>query len=159
MHTRNSITIRYATIEDIKIIQDFQIRMEHYIEEEPSPDAVGKAGVEFILSNAPKHGFYIVAEFGENIAGCLRISFERSVSSNGFFWWIQNVYVHESYRKIGVFQKLYREVIRLAEEATDVVEIKLHVHTNNPNAIGAYEKAGMDKSPEFVYIHKMKMNE
>ena len=150
-----NISVRLATINDLKKIQEFQVKMEHHIEKFPMPDALGVAGVEYILSN-PNQGFYIVAELKNVLLGCLGISFERSVSSNGFFWWIQNVFVDEGSRGNGVFQILFDEVLKKSKKSKDVVSIKLHVHINNPSAIKAYEKAGMKRSPEYPYIYKVK---
>ena len=151
----NEDTVRIAKLQDLKELQNLQIDMEHTIEDEPYPDKLGKLGVEYILNN-PEQGFYLVAENPNNIIGALRISFERSVSRNGFFWWIQNVCVDKDYRGKGVFQKLHNEVVELAKKNKEVVAIKLHVHTNNISAIKAYEKAGMKKTPEYPYIFNLK---
>lgn len=149
------INIRFAKSSDITNIQDFQVKMEHTIEEHPSPDETGKAGAKYILEN-PDEGFYLVAGFGDKIVGCLRISFERSVSNNGYYWWIQNVFVEDEYRGKGIFKYLFDRVIDLAKKKENVVTVKLHVHTNNPRAIKAYEKAGMIRSPEYPYIFNIK---
>ena len=84
-----------------------------------------------------------------------RISYERSVSSNGTYWWIQNVFVSKIHRKKGVFQYLYKKVINMTSANEDIVGIKLHVHKNNLAAQKAYEKAGMKRSSEFVYIKRL----
>ena len=129
--------------------------MEHTIEDSPMPDEVGKKGVNYILSTTPKEGFYLVAEIKGTIVGCLRISYERSVSSNGVFWWIQNVFVSEIHQNKGVFQHLYKEVLKMSKSYKNIVGIKLHVNKNNLKAQKAYEKAGMKKSPEFVYFKRL----
>ena len=108
------------------------------------------------LFDRPQFGFYLVAEHSEEVIGALRISYERSVSRNGFFWWIQNVCINENYRGNGIFQKLHDKVVNLAKKNKEVVAIKLHVHTNNRSAIKAYEKAGMKKTPEYPYIFNLK---
>ena len=129
--------------------------MEHAIEDTPMPDEVGKKGVNYILSVAPKEGFYLVAEIKDTIIGCLRISYERSVSNNGVFWWIQNVFVSEAHRNKGVFQHLYNEIFTMSKSYKNIVGIKLHVNKNNLKAQKAYEKAGMKRSSEFVYIKRL----
>ena len=149
------ITVRIARLPDLDQLQNLQVDMEHTIEDEPYPDKLGKLGVEYILNN-PNQGFYLVAQHSSNVIGALRISFERSVSRNGFFWWIQNVCVHKDYRGNGIFKKLHNEIVKLAKKNDDVVAIKLHVHTNNKSAIKAYEKAGMKKTPEYPYILNLK---
>ena len=128
------IKIRLGNISDLKELEILQIDMENTIEDEPYPDELGKEGLKFILQN-PEQGFYIVAEYNRKVIGALRISFERSVSRNGFFWWIQNVCVEKKYRGNQVFQKLFNEVIKLAKKSDNVVAVKLHVHTNNKSAL------------------------
>ena len=98
----------------------------------------------------------IKEEYLDEVIGALRISYERSVSRNGFFWWIQNVCIDKNYRGNGIFQRLHDQVINLAKKNEQVVAIKLHVHTNNRSAIKAYEKAGMKKTPEHPYIFNLK---
>lgn len=155
MSKKTKIIVRLGKIKDLEIIQNFQIQMEHIIEDTPMPDEVGKKGVNYILSTAPKDGFYLVAEIKDTIVGCLRISYERSVSSNGVFWWIQNVFVAENHRNKGIFQLLYKEVFKMSKSYKNIVGIKLHVHKNNLKAQKAYEKAGMKKLPEFVYFKRL----
>ena len=149
------IKIRLGNISDLKELEILQIDMENTIEDKPYPDELGKEGLKFILEN-PDQGFYIVAEYNKKVIGALRISFERSVSRNGFFWWIQNVCVEKKYRGNQVFQKLFNEVIELTKKNDDVVAVKLHVHTNNKSALRAYEKAGMKRTPEYPYIYNLK---
>ena len=151
----DKIKIRLGKISDLKKLEILQIDMENTIEDDPYPDELGKKGLKFILEN-PNQGFYIVAELDRKVIGALRISFERSVSRNGFFWWIQNVCVDKKYRGNQIFQNLFDRVIKLAKKHDDVVAIKLHVHTNNKSALKAYEKAGMNRTPEYPYIYNLK---
>tara|TARA_Y100001936_G_scaffold63760_1_gene62683 strand:+ start:8191 stop:8649 length:459 start_codon:yes stop_codon:yes gene_type:complete len=149
------IKIRLGKMSDLKELEILQIDMENTIEDEPYPDEVGKKGLKFILQN-PDQGFYVVAEYNKKVIGALRISFERSVSRNGFFWWIQNVCVNKKFRGNGIFSKLFEKVISIAQEHDDVVAVKLHVHTNNESALRAYEKVGMKRTPEYPYIFNLK---
>ena len=149
------VKTRLAVISDIKKLEILQIDMENTIEEDPYPDELGKKGLEFIMNN-PDQGFYIVAELKNEVVGGLRISFERSVSRNGFFWWIQNVCVDKKFRGNRIFQSMFNKVIELAKNQDDVVAVKLHVHTNNNSAIKAYERSGMKRTPEYPYIYNLK---
>ena len=53
MSNKQKLIVRLAKIKDLEIIQNFQIQMEHAIEDTPMPDEVGKKGVNYILSTAP----------------------------------------------------------------------------------------------------------
>ena len=152
---KKKIKTRLANISDIKKLEILQVDMENTIEDDPYPDEVGKKGLKFIIDN-PDHGFYIVAELEKTVVGGLRISFERSVSRNGFFWWIQNVCVDKELRGKRIYQSMFNKVIELAKNQDDVVAVKLHVHTNNNSAIKAYERTGMKRTPEYPYILNLK---
>ena len=65
------IKVRLATTKDLRIIQGFQVEMEHSIEENPMPDEDGRKGVDYILSKSPLHGFYLVAKINKEIIGYL----------------------------------------------------------------------------------------
>jgi len=149
------IKTRLANISDIKKLEILQVDMENTIEDDPYPDEIGKKGLKFIIDN-PDYGFYIVAELEKKVVGGLRISFERSVSRNGFFWWIQNVCVDKELRGKRIYQSMFNKVIELAKNQDDVVAVKLHVHTNNSSAIKAYERTGMKRTPEYPYIFNLK---
>tara|TARA_B100001093_G_scaffold482721_1_gene514617 strand:+ start:286 stop:747 length:462 start_codon:yes stop_codon:yes gene_type:complete len=149
------IKTRLANISDIKKLEILQVDMENTIEDDPYPDEIGKKGLKFIIDN-PDYGFYIVAELEKKVVGGLRISFERSVSRNGFFWWIQNVCVDKELRGKRIYQSMFNKVIELAKNQDDVVAVKLHVHTNNNSAIKAYERTGMKRTPEYPYIFNLK---
>ena len=149
------IKTRLANISDIKKLEVLQVDMENTIEDDPYPDEIGKKGLKFIIDN-PDYGFYIVAELEKKVVGGLRISFERSVSRNGFFWWIQNVCVDKELRGKRIYQSMFNKVIELAKNQDDVVAVKLHVHTNNNSAIKAYERTGMKRTPEYPYIFNLK---
>ena len=149
------IKIRLGNISDLKELEILQIDMENTIEDKPYPDELGKEGLKYIIQN-PEQGFYIVAEYNKKVIGALRISFERSVSRNGFFWWIQNVCVDKKFRGNRIFQSMFNKVIELAKNQDGVVAVKLHVHTNNNSAIKAYERSGMKRTPEYPYIYNLK---
>jgi ribosomal protein S18 acetylase RimI-like enzyme len=80
---------------------------------------------------------------GDNLIGQLMITYEWSDWRNGWFWWIQSVYVLPGRRGRGVFKALYKEVCFIAKSEENVVGIRLYVEEHNLNAKKVYESMGM----------------
>ncbi len=58
-------------------------------------------------------------------------------------WWIESVYVHEDFRRRGIFTALYRHVESLAAAEPDVRGLRLYVEEENRRAQKTYESLGM----------------
>ncbi|MDF1702208.1 MAG: GNAT family N-acetyltransferase, partial [Planctomycetota bacterium] len=99
----------------------------------------------------PAHGFYLVAERSGTTAGSLMITPEWSDWRGGFFWWIQSVYVAPDHRRTGVYRALYDQVQAYAQEADDVIGIRLYVERENEGAREVYRRLGMEETPYRLY--------
>ncbi len=104
-----------------------------------------KNGVEFLLSN-PGFGFYLIAESNGTAAGSLMITKEWSDWRNGFFYWIQSVYVIPEFRRQGVYRALYDEIKSIAKQDNTCKGYRLYVEKNNKAAIRTYENLGMEET-------------
>src|SRR5258708_1367422 len=104
-----NIRVRKAHTTDQSVIVDFNRRMAWETEQKKLDNDVLARGVSAVFDD-PSKGFYLVAELDENVVGQLMITFEWSDWRNGFFWWIQSVYVPENARRHGIFRTLYREI-------------------------------------------------
>ena len=62
---------------------------------------------------------------------------------DGWWWWIQSVYVAPEARRGGVYRALYAHVLALAGERDDVCGLRLYVERENVNAQRTYEFLGM----------------
>src|SRR5258706_7988212 len=111
-----AVHIRSATADDASIIADFNIRMAMETEKLAVDPSSIFPGVRAVLVD-PSRGQYFVAEIEGKVAGCLSITHEWSDWRNGDIWWIQSVYVHEDFRREGVFSALYRHVQKVARAA------------------------------------------
>ena len=96
-------------------------------------------------------GFYLVAEVEAEVVGQLMITTEWSDWRNGFFWWIQSVYVKPEFRRVGVYSRLYERVREMAQAAGDVRGIRLYVAKENVGAQRVYERLGMGDSGYLMY--------
>lgn len=102
-------------------------------------------GVESLLA-APDKGKYFIAELDGRPAGQIMFTTEWSDWRNGFFWWIQSVYVIQSARRCGVFTALFRHVERLARNDATVCGLRLYVEHDNQAAQRTYRRLGLDRT-------------
>ncbi len=142
--------IRRAEIKDIETIVKFNAAMGYETEGLQLDLIVLRKGVHNILSDESK-GFYILAELDGNVIGQTMITFEWSDWRNGFFWWIQSVYVLPENRKSGVFKSIYKHVHEIASADKNVCGLRLYVDRKNEQAKKAYENLGMLHSHYEMY--------
>jgi GNAT superfamily N-acetyltransferase len=137
-----SVTIRQSTPADAPVIAEFNALLARETEHLTLDRNRLGAGVEAVLRD-PARGIYWVAEAGGEIVGQLMITFEWSDWRNGFFWWIQSVYVRQDWRARGVFRALYERVHREAKSRADVCGLRLYVERENQLAHRTYERLGL----------------
>lgn len=137
--------IRMATKNDSEILINSNILMAKETENISLDENTVKNGVEFLLSN-PGFGFYLIAESNGRAAGSLMITKEWSDWRNGFFYWIQSVYVMPEFRRQGVYRALYDEIKSIAKQDNTCKGYRLYVEKNNQAAIRTYENLGMEET-------------
>lgn len=147
--------IRIATAADAESLVAFNQAMAMETEGKSLPTDVLSRGVAAVFEDAGK-GFYVVAEDDGTIAGGLMVTFEWSDWRNGWFWWIQSVYVLPGYRGKGIYALLYDHVKRLAAEARNVCGFRLYVEHDNERAMRVYERVGMAASHYVMYEEEIK---
>jgi GNAT superfamily N-acetyltransferase len=108
-------------------------------------DGVGKVFAD------DKKGFYVVAEDEGKIVGGLMVTFEWSDWRDGWFWWIQSVYILPVYRGKRIYSFLYEFVKTEARKQGDVCGFRLYVEKENERAQRVYEKLGMEASHYLMY--------
>jgi ribosomal protein S18 acetylase RimI-like enzyme len=136
------ITVRQAGPADVTIIADFNRRLALESEHKALDVATLTAGVAAVLADEAR-GVYFVAESDGAVVGQLLITLEWSDWRNGWFWWIQSVYVREDHRRAGVFRALYEHVAARARQRGDVVGLRLYVERENARAQATYDRLGM----------------
>lgn len=142
--------IREAGEKDIEIIAEFNCKMA--LETENKRLEMGKVveGVKNAINDKAKASYYLY-EKDKKVVGQLMLTKEWSDWRNGYFWWIQSVYVDEKYRRQGIFKALYEYVENLVEEDTSACGLRLYVEKNNNRAQKTYTKMGMGKTNYIVY--------
>ena len=143
------IQINNADFDDVTIIADFNRRMAKETENLDLDETVILNGVKNLMQ-MPDLGFYIVARVDNSARGCLMISKEWSDWRNGLIWWIQSVYIHPDYRRMGIFREMYQFISDFAKKQK-VIGLRLYVEHNNSVAQKTYQKLGMKKSDYHLY--------
>ena len=128
----------------------FNIAMASETEDKALDPITLQQGVSEVLSN-PVKGFYLLAVFSETIVGQLMITSEWSDWRNGYFWWIQSVYVKQDQRNRGVYKALNEEVLNSARLNGNVCGIRLYVDKDNTAAQQVYRNLGMSESNYDMY--------
>ncbi len=138
-----SLTIRRATLADEAVLVAFNAALAWETEHKRLRPDVLTAGVRAVFAD-PTRGFYtvVVNEAGE-VVGQMMVTFEWSYWRNGWFWWIQSVFVRDDARRGGVFRELYQEIRRQAAADPGVIGLRLYVEEDNERARATYAAQGM----------------
>jgi GNAT superfamily N-acetyltransferase len=136
------LTIRRATPADERAVVAFNAALAWETEHKRLDDDVLATGVRAVFAD-PAKGFYTVAEEGGEVLGQVMVTFEWSDWRNGWFWWVQSVYVRPEARRRGVFRALYEHVHRLALADPGVIGLRLYVERDNHAAQETYLRLGM----------------
>jgi GNAT superfamily N-acetyltransferase len=140
-----SLTIRRATPADEVVLVDFNLALAWETEEKQLNRDVLTVGVRAVFAD-PARGFYTIAEEHGEVIGQMMVTYEWSDWRNGWFWWVQSVYIRTDARRKGVFRALYREIERQAGENTDVIGLRLYVERENTHARATYAALGMTET-------------
>jgi len=144
------MNIRLANASDAADLVEFNQAMALETEGKHLDSEILKNGVEAVFSDEKK-GFYVVTEADAKIVGGLMVTFEWSDWRNGWFWWIQSVYILPDYRGRRIYRLMYEFVKNKANQAKNVCGFRLYVEKENVNAQKVYEKLGMESSHYLMY--------
>ena len=142
--------IREGVAGDVTVIAGFNIELARSTESlELEPKRV-EAGVAAALAD-PAKGRYFVAEHEGEVIGQLCLTTEWSDWRNGWFWWIQSLFIREEFRGRKIFRALFNHVRTLAAKQPDVCGLRLYVDADNDSARTRYERLGMRLSGYRLY--------
>ena len=136
------LTVRSATATDVSVIVEYNRRLAAETEHVTLDAAIVTAGVAAAVADPDRRGPYFLACDGADVVGQMQVTFEWSDWRNGWFWWVQGVYVRADYRRRGVFRLLFDAVIDRAKAAGDVIGVRLYVERDNAAAQATYARHG-----------------
>lgn len=143
------IQIRKATLKDIPVIAEFQIKMAFETERLTLKPETVSGGVTAVFDK-PCMGQYYVAVSSNKVIASLLITYEWSDWRNTEVWWFQSVYVDPQFRRTGVFTEMYGYVKAEAEKH-GAAGLRLYVDARNAAAQKTYESAGMTSGHYLLY--------
>lgn len=138
-----TLSIREATTDDLADVVRFNAAMALETEGKALDQDVLTSGVRRALAD-PAKCRYFLAETAGKVVGQLMFTLEWSDWRDGWFWWIQSVYVDRAFRRQGVFSALYGHLADLASSTPDVCGLRLYVEGDNSAAQQVYDALGMD---------------
>ena len=138
------LTVRTATPADVPAIVEYNRRLARETEAKELDPATLAAGVAAAIADPGRKGPYYLACAGDDVVGQMQITYEWSDWRNGWFWWVQSVYVRADARGRGVYRTLYEHVRGRARAAGDVIGLRLYVEKDNHAARETYHRLGME---------------
>jgi len=144
------ISIRQAVPTDAVVVVEFNRLLAEESEGKRLDVAVLAAGVAAGLAD-PRKSIYFLAEEDGFALGQIMFTTEWSDWRNGWFWWIQSVYVRLKARRRGVFRALFEHVRQAALAEGDVIGLRLYVEQENHIAQQTYCNLGMDAAGYLVF--------
>jgi ribosomal protein S18 acetylase RimI-like enzyme len=134
--------IRPATPADEGVVVRFNQLLASESEGKTLHEPTLTAGVRAGLADRHK-GFYTLAERGGEVVGQVLVTFEWSDWRNGWYWWVQSVYVRSDARREGVFRAIFSHLKEQATADPTVIGLRLYVERENTRAQATYEAMGM----------------
>lgn len=147
----NEIRIRIAEEKDATAMIEFNQAMAYETEGKRLEPVKISGGVRAVFDGTDR-AFYVVAENEEAmIIGGLMVTKEWSDWRNGWFWWIQSVYILPEARGKKIYSKMYDFVKAKAVEKGGVCGFRLYVEKENNHAQKVYESLGMHATDYIMY--------
>lgn len=149
------LQIRRAEPADLETLVEFNRRLAWETERLKLNEDILRAGVSAVLEGrAESH--YLVATVGGAVVGQLLLTREWSDWRNGWFYWIQSVYVETANRRQGVFRMLYRTALEEVQRQPNAVGLRLYVEEHNTAAQSTYRRLGMQATGYRVLEHPVR---
>lgn len=134
--------LRPATLADLETLARWAEAMALETEGKTLDAATIRAGIAAGIAD-PGKARYLVAEREGVAVGTLMLTTEWSDWRDGWWWWIQSVYVVPEARRLGVFRALYAHVEAEARATPGVCGLRLYVENDNTRAQATYASLGM----------------
>lgn len=144
------VRVRDALPADRDVLVEFARAMARETEGKELDLATVRAGMAALLAD-PARGRVFVVEAGGTPVATLTVTLEWSDWRNGWFWWIQSVYVQPEHRRRGLYRRMHDHVRALAARDSEVYGLRLYVERENRAARATYVSLGMEETPYRLY--------
>ncbi len=146
----SGLIVRDAKPQDLDVLVEFNLAMARESEGRELDVQTLREGMRTLLDDPARGRVFVVEDHGR-IAATLMLTTEWSDWRNGWFWWIQNVYVDPGHRRRGHYRRLHEYVCALAAREPDVHGLRLYVEQENHGARQTYRSLGMDETAYRLY--------
>ena len=144
------LSVRRATPGDLETVAEFNRLLAWESEGKRLDPAVLRRGVGKVLAD-PHKGFYTLAERAGEVVGQTLITYEWSDWRDGWYWWVQSVYVRADARRGGVFRTLFDHLKAEAAADPEVIGLRLYVEHDNVRGRQTYAALGMVEEPYSLF--------
>ena len=145
--------IRKAVINDIDSLIEFSLEEAKEAEGLTKVHDTLRAGITAALNDSSKATYWVIVDENDRPFGNVSALKEWSDWNDGYYWWIQSMFISPRYRGKGYLQLLINAV-KSEMKRENGLELRLYVHKTNKVAIRAYEKVGFVISNYDVMILK-----
>jgi ribosomal protein S18 acetylase RimI-like enzyme len=142
--------LRAARPTDGDVLVEFARAMAAETEDKSLDLATLRAGTASLLADPGRGRVYVIEDAGAVVAS-LMLTIEWSEWRNGFFWWIQSVYVHPDHRRRGFYRRLHEHVRAQALADPEVCGLRLYVERENRAAQETYRAIGMFETDYLLF--------
>ncbi len=149
---QSRVEVTTARPEDVDAIVRMNVLLADESEGRTLDEAVVRAGVAAALADAKKGTYYLARREGR-VVGQALVTTEWSDWRDGWFWWLQSVYVSREERRRGVFKALYRHIAHAARNRFDVCGVRLYVERHNEAAQRTYAALGFATTDYLMLEH------
>ncbi|MCK6553538.1 GNAT family N-acetyltransferase [Candidatus Binatia bacterium] len=146
----SGVLIRPAHPDDIETLVSFEQAMARETEDLTLDPETLRTGVSKLIADPTRGRCFVVEVQGEAVA-TLAVTLEWSDWRNGFFWWIQSVYVAPAHRRKGHYRRLHEYVRARAAADPEVCGLRLYVEQDNRAAQETYRALGMFETAYRVF--------
>jgi GNAT superfamily N-acetyltransferase len=143
------ITVRDATLADAGVVVEFNRLLALESEGKTLDIDMLVPGVEAGLADPGKCRYFLAEEDGA-VLGQMGVTHEWSDWRNGWFWWIQSVYVRIEARRRGVFRTIFEHIQAAARKDPAVIGLRLYVDDANHGAQETYLRMGFERTGYLV---------
>jgi RimJ/RimL family protein N-acetyltransferase len=147
------VQIRKAVMNDIDSLIEFSVEEAKEAEGLTTVSDTLRAGITAALHDSSKATYWVIVDENDRPFGNVSALKEWSDWNDGYYWWIQSMFISPRYRGKG-YLKLLISAVKSEMNRENGLELRLYVHKDNKVAIRAYEKVGFVISNYDVMILK-----
>ncbi|HKI73712.1 MAG TPA: GNAT family N-acetyltransferase [Pseudomonadales bacterium] len=147
----SELRVRRATLDDLHRIVEFTIAQVHEGEGAIKGRELLQQGIERALSDESLSLYWVLVDDNDVPVGCTSATREWSNWNNGFYWWVQSMFVDGSHRGMGGMNKLL-DAIKQEMAKQGGVQLRIYLNKDNRAAKSAYERSGFQRSVYEVMV-------